>query len=436
MELLPYQEEDVAKACGKWRDRPVYFGHDMGLGKCCMAITAWQRLEAKKILIVCPASVRSVWRGEVEKWTDRPYKVQSITTNTDKIDETAHVVIVSYTLAASKPVGSQLLRKWDVIVFDECHALGDPSSRRTKMCLGSLYPRGKKCLFLSGSIQRDKIVNVWPVFRTLCPLRIPRYQNFISEYVTTKETNYGTVFTGGKNLKKLGDIARRHFLLRRRKKDVLKDLPEKLEQKLMIELPGEEQARAEEAYNEFNDDLQKALIRGYTVNNPAIASLYRETGEAKVDVAMETIANLLGLGVTEESCGKLVVFCYNHTVFSMLKDSMKDMDISVASLSGRSSDKARQEAIRSFQESDIQVFLGTFAAAEGITLTAANTCLFVQMSWTLSQNEQAPDRLHRIGQKNTVYVKYLLLENSLDITVYNCYKRKSGDKKKLLEEVE
>jgi SNF2 family DNA or RNA helicase len=151
---------------------------------------------------------------------------------------------------------------------------------------------------------------------------------------------------------------------------------------------------------------------------------------------MEIITNLLGLGTTEESCGKLVVFCYHHSVFDLLKAKLKDLGVPTACLSGKSSDKARQEAVRLFQKGDAQVFLGTFAAAEGITLTAANICLFVEMSWTLSQNEQAPDRLHRIGQKNTVYIKYLLLDNSLDITVYNCYKRKGGDKKKLLEENE
>lgn len=433
--LLPYQKEDVEKACGEWRDRSVYFGHAMGLGKCCMAIESWKRLKAKKILVVCPASVRSVWRGEIEKWCSHSPKVQSITKTSATLNG-SQVVVVSYDLAATRSIGKQLLRRWDVIVFDECHALGNPTSKRTKMCLGSLYPKAKKCLFLSGSIQRDKIINVWPVFRTLCPEKIPPYQKFISNYVNTKETRYGIKFLGGKNLDKLGKIARENFLIRRRKKDVLKDLPEKLEQELIVILEEDEQKRVESAYQDFNEEVQRAILSGAeTFSDPAIATIHREMGEAKIGTATEIISDLLGLGTSEESCGKLVVFCYHLSVFDALLHKLNEMDLRPAGVSGRTSDRVRAEEIKRFQtDKNCKVFLGTFAAAEGITLTAASTCLFVEMSWTLSQNEQAQDRLHRIGQKNTVYIKYLLLENSLDMTVYNCYKRKGRDKKKLLGE--
>jgi len=430
--LFPYQEEDVQKICGEWGDRSIYLGSEMGTGKSAIAITAWQRLKAENVLVICPASVRAVWKGEIEKWADPSYfaQVQTITTNADKLNG-AEIAVVSYDLAAGQPIGSQLLqRKWDVIVFDECHTLGNPKSKRTKICLGSLYPRGKKCFFLSGSIQRDKIANVWPVFRTLCPKKIPTYWKFIEEYVFYKRTRYGIQFLSGVNLDKLGKIAAENFLIRRKKATVLKELPEKLEQKILLETEDKIAA----ASMEFSEEAIQTIQAG-KVPREEMSTMMRELGESKVEPAMEVVADLLGLGTTEGDCEKLVIFCYHLSVFDKLKEKLSNLKLNPACISGRSSHKARTAAIKTFQEDDTsRVFLGTFAAAEGITLTAASTCLFVEMSWTLSQNEQAQDRLHRIGQKSTVYIKYLLLENSLDMAVYNVYKRKGGDKRRLLNE--
>ena len=433
-ELLPYQKKDILKACKKWKDRSVYFGHEMGFGKCCMTIVSWQYLKAESVLVICPASVRAVWKGEIEKWADPSYfaQVQTITAHADKLDKTSDIIVVSYDLAAGKPIGSQLFkRKWDVIVFDECHTLGNPKSKRTRMCLGSLYPRGKKCFFLSGSIQRDKIANVWPVFRTLCPKYIPTYWKFIEEYVFYRRSRrFGIQFLSGTNLDKLGKIAAENFLIRRKKATVLKELPEKLEQKILLETEDKIAA----ASREFGEEAIKTIQAG-KVPREELATMMRELGESKVEPAMEVVADLLGLGTTEGNCEKLVIFCYHLSVFDQLKRKLSDIGVSPACISGRSSHKARTAAIKTFQEDDTcRVFLGTFAAAEGITLTAASTCLFVEMSWMLSQNEQAQDRLHRIGQKSTVYIKYLLLGDSLDTAVYNVYKRKGGDKRRLLNE--
>lgn len=438
MNLLPYQQKDVDKICGPWRDRSVYLGHVMGLGKTIIAIAAWKKLEAHNVLVVCPASVRGVWKGEVDDW-DASAHVQTILTQNVKILLKRHernVVVVSYDLAVSKFIARQLIHDytWNLVIFDECHCLGSIDSKRTELCCGSLYKRAKKCLFLSGSIQRDKIHNVWPVFKTLCPKKIPSYWNFIERYVYYQDTKYGPKFLGGINLEELGKIAKKNFLIRRTKKEIT--LPPKLEQKLLITLPEVEQTRFEQAKLDFSDAVEKSFFTGRITMDENLATSRRELGENKVRAAVETILDLLGLSDSSDgTCEKLVVFCYHKSVYHALGAALHNHQIAWVGIDGSVPGRDRESAIKAFQtKPDIQVFLGTFAAAEGITLTAASTVLFVEMSWSLSQNEQAQDRLHRIGQKDTVYVKYLLVENTLDKTVYNVYKRKSTDKRRLLDE--
>jgi len=444
MNLLPYQKEDVSRICGPWRDRSVYLGHEMGTGKSAIALVSAERLEAHNILIVCPASVRSVWPGEIEKFYTAPSNIITVTNGCEYLllrRNITNFVVISYDLAVTEYLAKQLFQKvpkgWDLIIFDECHCLGNRKSKRTQLCLGSLYRKAKKCLFLSGSIQRDKIENVWPVFKTLCPKHIPSYWKFIDKYVYWTDGKYGIQFLGGTNLEELGNIAKDNFLIRRLKKDVLKDLPDKLEQKLTITLESTAQDKLEEAKREFSDEqVEKCLIRG-DAPDEAMSTYRRELGEEKVGAAVNTILGLLGCSdeVDSGDCKKLVVFCYHLSVYHALGTAFRNHNISWVGINGSVSHKERAKAVRAFQERPgVQVFLGTFAAAEGITLTAASTVLFVEMSWQLSQNEQAQDRLHRIGQKDTVWVKYLIAENTLDEPVYKVYKRKSGDKRRLLDE--
>lgn len=440
--LLSHQERAVKKICGPWRDRSICLGDEMGLGKTRTVIESWERLYRHKdyvnILILCPASVVPVWSSEIDTWCQEKQLVQCIKSKKDVLDwpeERTFIVVSSYDLAVSKGIAKQILYPWDLLVFDESHHLGNPDSKRTKLCLGSLHKRAAKTICVTGSIQRDKIINVWPVFRTLCPEAIPTYWKFVEQFTYHKRTKYGIKILGGKNLGELGLLARKNFLIRRTKAQVAKSLPEKLEQRIVFELEDEEQRRLEQASKDFREEAKMALAGRQPPNDPAFSTLRRELGQEKVPYAEKVILDLLGLGASEESCGKLVVFCYHKSVFHMLRTFFEHHTISHVSLSGSSTQKARIHAIDSFQrEPAISVFLGTFAAAEGIKLTAAQTALFVEMSWQLAQNEQAQDRLHRIGQESTVYIKYLLLKNTLDMVVYNTYKQKSRDKRKAFDE--
>lgn len=400
----------------------------MGLGKTCMAILAWRFLKAKSVLIICPASVRGVWPGEIEKWGET-LSVQTIDSGKETLE--ANIIITSYELAVSKAIGKQILKRfWDVAIFDEAHNLGNPESKRTRMCCGSLVKRARKAFFLSGSIQKDKVNNLWPVFRTLCPSLIPSYQAFINKYTRYKVIKRGIKFYGAKNEEELGRIALENFLIRRKKEKVLDQLPKRFEQTVTFHadhlLQFEGSAR----------ELEKLLLAGKRIGHESqLARLRRETGEFKIPLILEEVLELLGYGqqgeVAYENC---VVFCYHRSVFSGLFQRLTERGIKVVGIQGSTSPKKRKEAIDAFQAKEAQVFLGTFAAAEGITLTATNLCIFAELSWSLSENEQAQDRIYRIGQEKTVWVKHLLLEKSLDPVVYNVYKKKARSKQKVLHE--
>jgi len=435
--LFPYQIDDITKLTTEWKNKSVFLGLEMGLGKTIISILTWEILKYEKILIICPANVRFVWESEIREWSEGYksflYDIQTITKSNEKIitKPVFPIIITSYDLSIAPDIAQQLLSfDWDLIVFDECHCLGNPKSKRTKMCCGNLFKRSKRSLFLSGSIQRNRIINVWPVFRTLCPEKISTFWKFAYRYNYIEQGEYGIKFLGGRNLEELGKIATDNFLIRRKKAWVLKDLPEKIEQKIYI---TDEKIRAEIEKQSFllGDELENSLLTT-GVMSENLATLRRQIGEAKIPFVVDECLELLGLGSSEEGINKLVVFCHHRSVFGKLQKELSK-HVKVYGFLGGAGNEERRGNVERFQSGSFNeksIFLGTFAAAEGITLTAASHIVFAEMSWSLSQNEQAIDRLHRIGQKNTVYIKYLLFKNSLDEIVYRVYKRKMVDKQK------
>jgi len=195
-------------------------------------------------------------------------------------------------------------------------------------------------------------------------------------------------------------------MLRRLKKDVLKELPEKTYQ--LISIPAPNAKVADYATKSFTWGKQEASKKVDGAGGEYIAIIRHQLALAKVAQACAHIEDLL----LEND--KLVVFAYHRDVIEEIANRLKHYGYVV--VTGSNSTEERQESVNLFQKDPgTRLFIGQFqAAGDGITLTAANTVVFVECSWTPAEIEQAADRVHRIGQRKAVLIQFLVIEKSYE----------------------
>lgn len=200
-------------------------------------------------------------------------------------------------------------------------------------------------------------------------------------------------------------------MIRRKKVDVLKDLPEKIRSYIPIELDNAtEYYKAESDFIEWVKDTkgkEAAEKVSRTAQISSIETLKQLAVKGKLKQAINWIEDFL------QSDKKLVVFATHHFVIDYLMTSFPDISVKI---DGRVSQTERQVAVDKFQNDDnIKLFVGNIEAAGiGITLTKASDVVFLELPWTPAKLEQAIDRLHRIGQKFSVTVYFLLANNTIE----------------------
>lgn len=445
LHLFPYQEEGAKFLL---RRTSALLADDMGLGKTAQVLVAINSdPEIHSVLVICPASVKLNWVREAKRWPTREFRVAYLSGRTpEPLDLSGNVLyVINYDIAAawSKELSRHL---WDVIVLDESHYLKNTKAQRTKAILGSKigqeFPlRSKRRIALSGTPIVNRPVEAWPVLAWLDPERWGNFWAYAKRYCGAYHNGWGWDFSGASNLEELNARLRKTIMLRRTKNEVLKDLPSKIRQ--VLELPANGASsiirKEREEWERWQDEIAKAkaavelakaeseealaqafanLQRVVRVAFNEMSKVRHEVALAKAPVAVEHIRDVL------ESKEKVVVWVHHRDVAEILVDGLKDYN-PVVVLGGVSAEE-RAEAVRRFQEdSSVRVFVGGItAAAEGITLTAADTAVFVELDWRPGKLLQAEDRIHRIGQTRGVLVQYLVFEGSLDATMAQKLARK------------
>jgi len=399
--------------------RTALLAHEMGLGKSLMAIMAAQEINALKILVICPASVKYGWAKEIDKWTDESSKV--IEGRKDKIDDRKWTII-NYDLLISKPILLQLIHtRWDVLILDELHYLKNNGAKRTKAVY---YPKGiasaaDRVWGLTGTPILNRPIELFSHLKALCPERLaPKYlsrYDYAQHFCDARETTWGWDESGASNLEELSQILD-GFMLRRLKKDVLKDLPDKTYQTIYLKGDKNDIEKERKAYEESKESILGNL-----------ATLRRENGMRKLTQVVEHINNIL------EEKQKLVVFCYHRDVIRGLRDELSAYNPAV--LEGSTPANKRQNEVDRFRMCDkTRVFIGQIEAA-GIGIDGlqdvCDTIVFAELHYVPGQLHQAIDRCHRIGQKNPVLVQFLVAEGSIDEDIARTVSRKE----KIIEQI-
>ena len=415
---LEHQKEAIEKLAGS---RRFILADDMGLGKTTATIIAALETGSKKILIICPASLKINWQREIENYSDRPVYIAE----GKKFSTESDFVIVNYDILKNfhdtdpkKKNGSILNQSnFDLVILDEAHMISNPQAQRTKI-INHFVKDIKRVWLLTGTPMTSRPMNYYNLLNII---ESPVAQNWMAyairycqgyQFMAGRRKVWNV--TGASNLEELRDRTSKQ-ILRRLKEDVL-DLPDKIISPVYLRLKSKEY---EELMGEYYDwfDNKKDESSSLTVQFSKLMKVRKVIANEKTKQTIEFAENII-------EQGKKVIIFTNFT--DTLQTIYQHFGKQAVYLDGSCSKPHRQNAVDEFQENDkIKVFVGNLkAAGVGLTLTAAEVVIMNDLSFVPAEHAQAEDRAYRYGQKSNVLVYYPLYENTIEGAVYDILNRK------------
>jgi SWI/SNF-related matrix-associated actin-dependent regulator 1 of chromatin subfamily A len=393
-------------------------------GKTIQAI-GWCALhpEFEKILVIVPASLKLNWRKEFKKWVNEDCYI--INGKKEKLTEVkSKILIINYEiLEAYEKYFKQI--KINALILDECHYIkNSQKDKKTKKYktkrTNAVHEIRKKIphvLALSGTPITNRPLEIFSVLNLLRKDLFSSRWRFARRYCDAKHNGFGWDYSGASHISELNKILKETLMIRRLKKDVHLDLPEKLPLAIVyVQLPNMKeyiQARDNFATWYFEENEEKkpaeALVKMEQLKQLII--------QGKKYLILEWIDNFL------ESGKKLIVFATHHEILDFLFEKYESIAVKV---DGRTKNHMRQTYVDLFQNnSNIKIFFGNIqAAGVGITLTAASDTLHVELPWTPGELDQNIDRVHRIGQKEPITPWFLIAENTIEKDIMNMLDKK------------
>lgn len=419
---------------------------DMGLGKTLQVISLllmeqheWKQKEkeCRRSIIVCPASLIYNWKKELERFApelDAVIIAGNIPEREALIKDTkpGQILITSYDLL-KRDVDFYQDIVFAIQVIDEAQYIKNAGTQAAK---GVKQITAAFKLALTGTPIENRLSELWSIFDYLMPGFLYTYKKFKEEIETP--------IVAGKDTEKMDRLKKmiRPFILRRLKADVLKDLPEKLEENLFAQMQGEQLALYDAHVNQLRQMLDKTSEKEFNAQKMQIlaelmklrqlccdpALLYEDyKGEsAKMEMCLDMISNAI------EGGHKVLLFSQFTTMLDRLTERLKKAGINYYMLTGSVSKEKRMQMVESFQNDDVPVFcISLKAGGTGLNLTAADIVIHYDPWWNVAVQNQATDRAHRIGQKNVVTVYKLVSQGTIEEKIIAVQEKK----KKLAEQV-
>jgi SWI/SNF-related matrix-associated actin-dependent regulator 1 of chromatin subfamily A len=428
LSLSPFQIDGVkflvSPPEGKHHQYHKLLADDMGLGKTIQAIVAMNVLDAQSIIVVCPSGVKIHWAREIAVWSTKKLSIFVVRDGKTAIPP-ADVIIVNYELMLKRKINDQIgmrsvRRPFDVCILDEAHYLKSLDAKRTERILGSksfLHNTQYKWA-LTGTPVLNRPAELYPILYTLAPGLIhpwvswaaysERYCNAhrqrqcrkcgakvayedvkCPQCTSTSIQQWGMDTKGSSNLTDLSERLK-PFMLRRRKEDVLADLPPLIE--TIIELDIDPPSTS--------DDTPLATVR-------------RDLALAKIPAAIAHIKDQLS------TIDKLVVFGHHRSVIETLYAELSDYN-PVKIYGGMTADEKQEAVDRFINDPNCRVTLNNTIAGgtgiDGLQKVCAHAIVH-ELDWSPGIMDQARDRLRRIGQESPVFVQYLIVPDSIDTAI-------------------
>jgi SWI/SNF-related matrix-associated actin-dependent regulator 1 of chromatin subfamily A len=414
VDLFPYQIEGAQFLAS--RERACLFD-EMGVGKTAQAIRALDDTGSRRIVIVCPAVARQVWAGELKKFSRVQRKI-AVGKNIQDLNlwlrGRLDVLVLSYEMATTwaKRIAGDL---FDALVFDEAHYLKSPDAQRTRALLGahcdgahSMAMWAARVYFLTGTPLPNDAADVWSMMRFTGATRLTR-KTFRDRYYKTRYTTYSEQHEPRPEM--IGELRQviQSVSLRRTAQDVDLQLPpiwfttqtvdgdSEHVRALLAEHPGLEEA------------ILEAVERGGLsfLDAQHISTLRRLVGEAKAPAYLDLLKEEFSNGLD-----KIVVFGIHQKAIQLIKDGLNQAG--VVCLGGPGSvnpdDVARFEADPEAKA----IALNLKAGGTAVTLVSASRLDMFESGWAPVDNWQPVKRIHRIGQRRSVNIRFISLAKSID----------------------
>jgi len=419
VELLPYQLDGIAFAVGAAR---AIIADDMGLGKTIQGIGVAELLsqdaDISKVLIICPASLKSQWRLEILRFSDRDCQVVLGTAQERAVqyDNSCFFTICNYE-QVMRDINAIERVNWDLIMLDEGQRIKNWKTKTSRMVKALRSPFA---LVLTGTPLENRLEELFSLVEFIDDRRLGPAFHF---YNTHRVTDEKGKLLGYKNLDELRSKLK-PVLLRRTRKSVLSELPPRTTEIRRIP-PTDEQLTIHRGHSRIVQTiiskryisemdllrLQKALLMCRMAANSTFLVDKEPPGYSS---KLEELDVLLGQLLSEED-RKIVLFSEWTTMLNLIEPLLGKHDADYVRLDGSVPQKKRQGLMHQFQrDPDCRLFVTTNAGATGLNLQAANTVVNVDLPWNPAILEQRIGRAHRMGQQRPVQIFLLVTERTLE----------------------
>jgi SNF2 family DNA or RNA helicase len=440
--LYPYQKEGICFAAEKGR---CILADDMGLGKTLQAIAATELLRKESgilsALIICPTSLKYQWKSEIEKFTGQQAWVIEglITKRIEQYKNDYFYKIVSYNTAINdiKEISDTLP---DLVILDEAQRI---KNFKTKISRHIKKLKSPFSFVLTGTPLENKLEELYSIVQFTNPYTLGPFYRFIHEHRVTDEK--GKVI-GYRDLNKIGEILS-DTMIRRRKKDVLLQLPERMDKVLFVTMT-EYQSEIHEEYRQhvakliikwhrqgfLNEKDRQNLMIFLNMMRMVCDSTYILDQTTRHDTKIDELLNILDKVFTEGT-EKVVIFSQWERMTRIVGQELDARNVKFQYLHGGIPSADRGKLFENFNnDPGCRVFLSTDAGGIGLNLQAASLLINLDIPWNPAVLEQRIGRIYRIGQKRNVSVINMVSTGTIEHKMLGVLSFKKGLSEGILDQ--
>ena len=432
LRYYPYQEAGIRFASA----RPsTLIADEMGLGKTIqgLGVVNLDPHTHRRVLVITRPGLKANWVHEARTWLVDGREVTSIDAGRWPDEEPDPWLAVLGYESAHRHAEALRAKPWDLLIADEAHHLKNPDARRTRHVVGHRarrvaerivpVPAGRKVL-LTGTPIMTRPIDLHSLLHWLEPGEWGNRREFGRRYCDAHQGRFGWIESGATRLDELNARLEARIMIRRRKRDVFRDLPAKVRQTLVLAAPGRAGREALAEERRVLAALEEALRSGALRERrrhlrEELAQARLATARTKVPEVVEQVRAAREAG--EPQC---VVFAHHHEIVDRVHEGL-DPDVRAAKADGRADPKSRRAVEEAFTRGEIEVLVASWdAMGVGVNLQSCSRVVFAELDWSPSVMSQAEDRCHRIGQDRTVFVTHVVLDGSVDALIARSVTRK------------